>query len=223
MKYSIDLTRRRVLVASLTTVGMTAIFPKMYAQAAQFVVTPAQSRGPFYPLTLPLDKDNDLIQVDGRSGRAMGEITHIGGHVRDEHGRAVRNARVEIWQCDSFGRYRHPGDTRNVPLDTNFQGYGQITTNDDGAYRFRTIKPVAYPGRTPHIHFAISGPGFEPLVTQMYVAGEPFNKKDFILNSIRDPKLRQSLIVPLKPDMEKGEWIGVFDLVLAGDGRYHQT
>jgi protocatechuate 3,4-dioxygenase beta subunit len=109
-----------------------------------------------------------------------------------------------------------------VPLDPHFQGYGQFLTGPDGAYRFRTIKPVPYPGRAPHIHYAVSGRDFEPLITQMYVAGAPENARDPLLNGIPDPRVRQNLIVPveLDPTSARGERIARFDIVLAADGRF---
>ena len=135
--------------------------------------TPRQTTGPFYPYDHALETDADLVQVGGRGTLARGVIAHLGGVVKDHRGRAVPGAVVEIWQCDANGRYHHPRDRRDAPLDENFQGYGRSRTGADGGYRFRTIQPVAYPGRAPHIHFTIRGPGFEPLVTQMYVKGAP--------------------------------------------------
>ena len=135
----------------------------------------------------------------------------------ERSGRPIVNAQVEIWQCDANGRYHHPWDRREAPLDPNFQGYGRFQTGADGAYRFRTIKPVSYPGRAPHIHFAISGHGMEPLVTQMYVAGAPENTRDGLLNRIRDRAARESVIVEFKtqPDVP-GELVARFDIVLDG-------
>lgn len=198
-----------------------ALFAPALPAATGQAPTPRQSTGPFYPATLPLDMDNDLVHVRGKDGLAKGIVTHIVGRVSDERGRAIAGARVEIWQCNAFGRYHHPRDRRNVPVDENFQGYGRSTTGDDGLYRFRTIKPVPYPGRTPHIHFAVSGAGIEGLVTQMYVAGEPLNARDALLNSVRDPDARARLIVALEPvPGARDELSGRFDLVLAADGRF---
>jgi len=218
MPEKINFPRRRLLNAAVA-LGGVALAGNV--TAAEYVLTPRQTRGPFYPRQLPLDKDNDLVTVAGRSGMAQGEITELGGRILDERGRPVRSARVEIWQCDINGRYHHPWDQRDVPLDPNFQGYGQFITGPDGAYRFRTIKPVPYPGRAPHIHFAISGPDFEPLSTQMYVAGAPENARDFLLNNIRDPKARSQVIVPLSAAAEDAaDWVGQFDIILAADGRF---
>lgn len=210
-------TRRAFLGGAGTALALVAA---PLPAAAAYQRTPRQSTGPFYPATLPLDRDNDLVKVQGRTALASGVITHIAGRVIDERGHTINAARVEIWQCNAFGRYHHPRDTRNAPLDENFQGYGRSTTGDDGAYRFRTIRPVPYPGRTPHIHFAIGAPGVEPLVTQMYVAGEPDNARDFLLNSISDAHARATLIVDLVPvPGAADELMGRFDIVLAAAGR----
>jgi protocatechuate 3,4-dioxygenase beta subunit len=223
MTGSSDLTRRRALV--LSALGATLAARPGLARALGLVLTPPQSRGPFYPTDLPLDRDNDLVQVAGRPGLARGEVTNVVGRVLTERGQPVPGARVEIWQCNAYGRYHHPWDGRDVPLDPHFQGYGQFSTGPDGAYRFRTIKPVPYPGRAPHIHYAVSGRDFEPLITQMYVAGAPENARDPLLNGLPDPRARQRLIVPVEPDptAAPGELIARFDIVLAHDGRFSRA
>lgn len=129
------------------------------AALAALTATPQQTTGPFYPIELPLDRDNDLARVTGAAAPAQGQITHVLGRVLDREERPIAGARIEIWQCNAFGRYHHPRDTRDAPLDPGFQGYGETVSAADGGYRFRTIKPVSYPGRTPHIHFAVTAPG----------------------------------------------------------------
>jgi protocatechuate 3,4-dioxygenase beta subunit len=188
---------RRRLIAGLSSLTMLAALPKTVL--AGLVPTPRQSLGPFYPDELPLDSDNDLVQIAGRADLALGEITDLRGRVVDQDGRPVAGALVEIWQCDANGRYLHSRDTRVVPRDPNFQGYGRYTAGDDGRYRFRTIKPVPYPGRAPHIHFAVSAPGREPLVTQMYVQGAPENGRDWLLNGVQEAAAREALIVAFEP------------------------
>jgi len=184
-------------------------------KAAMLPPTPPQTAGPFYPRSFPADSDNDLVQITGRAGIATGTVTYITGRVLDEADRGVSGARVEIWQCDANGRYHYVDDGRSDrPLDENFQGYGQTVTDAAGGYRFRTIRPVPYPGRTPHIHFAVSGPGFQRFVTQMYVAGEPLNERDGVLMGVRDPAARARLMVPLRPAGEPDTLAGTFDIVL---------
>ena len=119
----------------------------------------------------------------------------------DRDGRPVPGARIEIWQCDAFGVYHHPRDPRG-PADPNFQGFGATTAAADGGYRFRTIEPVPYPGRTPHIHFTLTGPGFERLTTQMYLAGQPLNERDGLYQRIADPAARAAVTVALQPAPE---------------------
>jgi protocatechuate 3,4-dioxygenase beta subunit len=212
MSRAINPGRRLVLggLAAIAT-GSSLLRPG----AAALVPTPRQTKGPFYPLTLPLDQDNDLVRVAGEARPALGTVTHVAGRVLDRNGRPVPDARVEIWQCDANGRYHHPGDGNPAPEDNGFQGYGATSTDASGAYRFRTIKPVPYPGRTAHVHFAVSGPAFDPLVTQMYVAGEPGNAEDGILNRI-DPTARDRVIVALAPapEIEPDALKGMFDIVL---------
>jgi protocatechuate 3,4-dioxygenase beta subunit len=204
------LDRRHVLGAmgSLATLAATPA-------TAALLPTPAQTEGPFYPLTLPLDTDNDLVQVAGQAQRAAGTILHLAGRVLDRDGRPVPAARIEIWQCDAFGVYHHSRDRRG-PADPNFQGFGATIATADGAWRFRTIEPVPYPGRTPHIHFKIAGPGFAPLTTQMYVAGQPLNAGDPIYQGIRDPAARTAVTVPLEraPGLEPHALRARFDIVL---------
>jgi protocatechuate 3,4-dioxygenase beta subunit len=138
--------------------------------------------------------------------------------VTDEAGRPVSGVRVEIWQCDAFGHYHHVGRAaeRNDP---NFQGYGMTTTGADGAYRFRTIKPAPYPGRTPHIHFAITGRGIERLTTQMYLKGHPRNDGDFLYSNLGSARARDSVSVRFEPAPRIGPdaVAGNFDIVLGRD------
>jgi protocatechuate 3,4-dioxygenase, beta subunit len=206
---------RRVLLAT-TSMALVGIAVPSLARAA-LVQTPRQTAGPFYPKSLPLHSDNDLVRIVGHDKQADGIITHIFGRVLDGEGKPVPQARIEIWQCDSHGRYHNVDDrSSSRPLDPDFQGYGTTSSGDDGGYRFRTIRPVAYPGRTPHIHFAISPPGGGRLVTQMYVAGESANERDPVLNEIGDPAARARVIVPLEPasQIEAGALAGTFDIVL---------
>jgi protocatechuate 3,4-dioxygenase, beta subunit len=164
--------------------------------AETLLPTPRQTTGPFYPRgpdELPVDDDNDLTRIRGRDGSAEGRHTDLIGRVMDTDGQPLRSARVEIWQCDANGRYHHPRDRRGGPLDENFQGYGHTMTDTDGRYRFRTIRPVPYPGRTPHIHAAVFPAEGESLVTQIYVEGEPRNSGDFLFKSV--PEDRRSRVV----------------------------
>jgi protocatechuate 3,4-dioxygenase beta subunit len=211
--------RRRTLVLAAGGVALTRTGAGA-AQPEPRRATPRQPAGPFFPAELPLDRDNDLTVVRGAPAVARGEITELRGRVLDDRGRPVTGVRVEIWQVNAHGRYHHPADARPVPLDPGFQGYGQFAVGDDGQYRFRTIRPVAYPGRAPHIHLAVSGRGHSRLTTQLYVEGAPENARDFLLGSIRDPELRRSLIVAFVRAPGATELSATFDIVLSSDGRH---
>jgi protocatechuate 3,4-dioxygenase beta subunit len=216
-------TSRRHFLGSFTSgaaalTGAVAFFTTRGAFAEQLLRTPPMTEGPFYPDKLPLDTDNDLIILNDNLTPAVGEITHLTGRILDATGSPVRDATIEIWQCDANEVYHHTADlssTRNR-VDTNFQGFGRFTTGTSGEYYFRTIKPVPYPGRTPHIHFKVKHKGQDKLTTQCYVKGEPQNDRDGIYRSIRDPKQRESITVDFAPVKESriGELAAKFDLVL---------
>ena len=204
--------------AVLAGVGAVLIARPVSALAAgsSLIVTPGQTEGPFYPVSFPADMDADLVRVQGRSTQAMGQVTHVSGRVLDRHGEIVRGAMVEIWQCDARGIYNHPRAPGQGRHDAGFQGYGRTEIDSASRYAFRTIRPVAYPGRTPHIHFKVHVPGVGRLTTQLYVAGEPQNATDGVLNAIRDRGARESVIVRLEDagDIEAGALKGTFDIVL---------
>jgi protocatechuate 3,4-dioxygenase beta subunit len=202
---------------SLATTATAFAFLPIRSLGAGLVPTPRQTAGPFYPQVKPLDSDADLVRVAGQTEPAAGTVTDVLGRVLDPAGKPVADVLVEIWQCDAFGHYHHPLDAarRGGRADPGFQGYGRTVSAADGGYRFRTIRPVAYPGRTPHIHFTVTTPGFS-LTTQMYVAGEALNESDFILSRIRNPAERARVIVPLEPAGagEATSLLGIFDIVL---------
>jgi protocatechuate 3,4-dioxygenase, beta subunit len=201
--------RRRLLL------GGGAALLSLPLGAAQRILTPGQATGPFYPVIPPLHKDNDLTQVDGRPERAAGQISDLYGRVMEVDGRPLRGVRVEIWQCDANGRYRHPRDRQTVDEDPNFQGFGHTITDAEGYYRFRTIRPVPYPGRTPHIHAAVFRDGDSPFVTQIYVAGEPLNEDDFLFRRV-PVHLRPLLEADFQPVEDPvAELAAAFDFVLS--------
>lgn len=207
------LSRRRfcqglVLGAAAYTV------PGAFAQ--ELVRTPSQTDGPFYPDKMPLDTDNDLLVINDGITPAVGTITHFSGRILDAKGNPLRNAVVEIWQVDNHGAYLHPGSDNRDKQDKNFQGFGRFLTGTKGEYYFRTIKPVPYPGRTPHIHVKVKVKGRPNFSTQCYIKGHPGNAKDGILNRISDVKARNSLIVDFTPIKESriGEVAAHFDVVL---------
>ena len=186
------------------------------ALAEALTLTPKQTEGPFYPVDLPLDTDNDLILLNDNLTPALGNVTHLSGRVTDAKGEPIRNALVEIWQVDHHGVYLHKGSNDAAKRDANFQGFGRFMTGSSGEYYFRTIKPIPYPGRTPHIHVAVKMKGREKWTTQCYIKGEPQNEKDGVLRSIKDEKQRASVIVdfvPL-PGVNTGELAARFDIIM---------
>ncbi len=205
---------RRSLVRGLALGAAGLWVPGILAD--ELMRTPHQTEGPFYPNKLPLDTDNDLLVINDVLTPAVGTITWFGGRILDAQGQPIRNALVEIWQCDANGVYLHPGSENGAKRDGNFQGFGRFITSSKGEYGFRTIKPVPYPGRTPHIHMAIKIKGQGKFTTQCYVKGEPQNEKDSVLVAVKDMKARNALIVPFAPlaGSRIGELTATFDVVL---------
>ncbi len=225
MLASILKSRRQILRASLGA-GFLAANAKASA-AAWLPPTPSQPAGPFYAPFKPLSIDNDLVFLPGRPQPADGDILHISGRVRDQSGKNVSGARVEIWQANRYGRYNHPRhENSNLKLDPNFQGFGHDQTDTDGIYRFRTIKPGAYPDsptwlRPPHIHFAVFPPASAPWTTQLYFADEPLNETDFLLQGLptEADRIRVTMTLgPPAPDLEPDSRMGKFDIVLGTPG-----
>jgi protocatechuate 3,4-dioxygenase beta subunit len=209
--------RRAFLVGVSASPILALSYPRGAVAQNQLTTTPRQTEGPYYPTDWSDDADSDLVVVTGENARAMGVVTHVRGRVIDIRGQPIPGAMVEIWQCDARGIYRHPRDERGSRRhDAAFQGRGRSIADSAGHYSFRTIRPVAYPGRTPHIHFRVLAPSRGPLVTQMYVFGEPLNAGDGVLNGIRDRRQRDSVIVRLDPAdaVEPGSLAGTFDIVL---------
>jgi protocatechuate 3,4-dioxygenase beta subunit len=213
MNHDLFRQNRRAFLGTLA-LG-TAAFSVRGAFADELMRTPPQTEGPFYPNKLPLDTDNDLLVVNDAITPAVGEVTHLTGKVLDARGNPVRNALVEIWQCDSKGVYLHTADSGRKERDTNFQGFGRFLTGSTGEYYFRTIKPVPYPGRTPHIHFKIKRGGKELLTTQCYVRGEARNQRDGIFRSL-GAKAQEAVLVEFAPikGSRIGELAANFNLIL---------
>lgn len=213
MNHRLLTSRRAFLSSAALGVGAASFFavPGLFAQ--ELVRTPYQTEGPFYPPRLPLDTDNDLIIVNNSVTPAIGQITHLTGRVLTQNGSPIRNATVEIWQCDGRSVYLAQGPQG---ADPNFQGFGRFTTAANGEYRFRTIKPVPYPGRTPHIHVKVKQGERELLCTQLYINGHAQNRTDGIFRSLRSPLERELLLVDFVPirDSRIGELSARFDIVV---------
>ncbi|HET9977032.1 MAG TPA: protocatechuate 3,4-dioxygenase [Burkholderiaceae bacterium] len=184
--------RRQLVIASL---GAPALLLARHVGAAGRRLTPAQAEGPFYPVALPADSDADLL-ANGALRYTRGQAAWVEGTLTDADGRALAGAAVEIWQCDGEGRYHHPGDGDRA--DRAFQGFGRATVDRDGRWRFRTMRPVAYGGRTPHIHAKVKLGGRELLTTQLYVQGDPGNERDFLWRRL-NAEDRAALTAPFVP------------------------
>jgi protocatechuate 3,4-dioxygenase beta subunit len=205
---------RRHFLRTLALGAAAFYSPGVFAQA--LMETPRQTEGPFYPDTLPLDTDNDLLIVNDGITPAIGDITHLSGRILDRHGDPLRNLVVEIWQVDHHGAYLHSRSGNAARRDANFQGFGRFLTGSTGEYHFRTIKPVPYTGRTPHIHFKIKKGDRELLTTQCYVRGHEQNERDGVLRRIRDARARESVMVEFvpMPGSTIGELTARFDIAL---------
>lgn len=192
-----SLIHRRQVLGALGLASLAYFTPGVMAD--ELTRTPKMTEGPFYPDKLPLDTDNDLLIINDRITPAVGEITHLTGKVLSSTGSPIRNAVVEIWQVDHHGAYLHSGTSNAEKRDKNFQGFGRFVTSSTGEYYFRTIKPVAYPGRTPHIHVMVKIPGQPKFCTQCFIKGEPQNEKDGIIRAIKDKKQVENVVVDFTP------------------------
>lgn len=206
---------RRAFLRQLAWGSSLFAVPGLFAE--QLILTPRQTEGPFYPDQLPLDTDNDLVTVNDSLTPSVGEVTWLSGRLLTATGSPIRNATIEIWQCDHSGVYLHSRSGGDLEKrDRHFQGFGRFVTGSTGEYVFRTIKPVAYPGRTPHIHLAVKIKGKKELVSQCYIKGHPGNARDMVLGGIRDPKQRESVVVDFLPlsGSRANELTARWDLVL---------
>jgi protocatechuate 3,4-dioxygenase beta subunit len=196
------LQRRQALAAIGAVPAAAALAAAPPARAAtRRTPTPTQTLGPFYPRTVaekPREIDADLLNLQGDQVLAQGVPIHLTGRVVDRDDRPVAAALVEIWQCDANAVYHHPAGGAADERDRNFQGYGQTMTEADGSFHFRTIRPVPYPGRTPHIHIRVRARGHDALGTQLYLPDAPDNERDFLYRQL-DAAGRAALALHLKP------------------------
>ncbi len=199
----------------LAAVALAAGVPtaRLGAQPALLVPTPSQTEGPFYPTTMPADRDSDLTRVAGRSAPARGTRLYFGGRVLTRDGRPLAGAIVELWQCDVFGRYHGAGD-EGEPRDDNFQGYGMATADADGRYAFKTIRPVAYGGRPPHLHVKVRASGAPALTTQLYIKGDNTGGDPVLAWAPKGTLERLTMTPAEVRDREAGALAGTFDFVL---------
>lgn len=212
-------SRRELLKKTLIGAGAGVIVAASAAESlAQVCVgmTPAQTEGPFYPISDQLDSDNDLTYVKDKSKAALGNVIFVKGIVSDGECKPVKGALVEIWQACSTGKYNHPGDPNPAALDPNFQYFGRSVTNESGEYLFKTIRPGAYPAasnwiRPAHIHVKVHVLGYEELTTQMYFSDDPYNSTDLILQNL-PPSERNKVIVDFTKETNEQHPVGQFDM-----------
>lgn len=187
--------------------GALASHAGLWAEALE--LTPSQGAGPFYPLwdDIPLGRDNDLVLLHNSDNPAQGTVSHITGTVFDKNEKPVKGALVELWHADSKGVYTYfQGAGPNPQADRHFAGIGQYLTGRNGRYRFRTIEPGLYPGRTRHFHWGITLPGQQRrFTTQTYWHGEPLNNQDGLYRSITNINQREA--VTLKFDSVPGSLV----------------
>ncbi|HEX4233450.1 MAG TPA: intradiol ring-cleavage dioxygenase [Caldimonas sp.] len=216
---NLTVSRRRLvaLAGAVATVGFPAI--------ASARGLPRMTDGPFYPplayRARSVDWDADLTTVRGRAPdgqplpRARGEFLDLRGAVVDGDGHAIDGAEVEIWQCDAFGSYRHPRGAGDR-VDAGFQGFGSTRSDAGGRYRFLTIRPVPYPGRTPHIHVKLRHPGFGELTSQLFVAGELGNAGDVLYRGLDDAERKEVELRLQRPAAgEPVAWLAERDLIVS--------
>ena len=214
------LQSRRRFLWQLGAGGAFFTMSGLFAEA--LTLTPRTTAGPFYPDHLPLDQDNDLIHITNDITPAVGTITNLSGRVLDKDGAPLKNVLVELWQADDMGSYIHSRGAQNGRRDAHFQGYGKFETASDGGWRFRTIKPGLYTGRTRHYHFGVTLPGEKRrFTTQLFLAGEQGNDKDMVLQGIRDAAQRASVIRDFATVPNSKELVTTWDIVMGqtpGDG-----
>jgi protocatechuate 3,4-dioxygenase beta subunit len=212
-RFHIPLSRRKLLKSLLLTTG-GIITGSVYAEA--LLLTPRATEGPYYPDHLPLDQDNDLTMIIGGKAPANGVVTEFGGRLLNVDGKPLQDVVIELWQSDNNGCYIHSrGTQQGKERDPNFQGYGKVETNMKGEYRFRTILPGLYTGRTLHYHIRVKQNEKSMLTTQLFIAGVPQNDRDGILRSMGTEQQRLSIIREFKPvSTGSKELVATWDIVI---------
>lgn len=204
--------KRRNFIKTAVLGSLASVFAtKTHAN----MVTPTDAQGPFYPITPQKDKDADLTHVKGRSGTAKGQIIEIYGQVLDQDMNPIEDVTIDLWQANTFGKYHHPHDDSEAPIDENFQSWAILQSGKQGKFRFKTVMPGAYPlhssdQRTPHIHFKVTKYGYDSLLTQLYFPDQDLNKTDGLYN--RKNKDQQALMTAKKTEIEN---VLQYDIILA--------
>lgn len=213
----LNVSRRQMLRGGAALSAAYFMTPGLFAE--ELLRTPASTEGPFYPDQLPLDKDNDLIIINDSTTPAVGEITNLTGKILLPSGEPAKNVVIEIWQCDANAVYLHSADSgrKQDQQDKNFQGFGRFETNSKGEYRFRTIKPVPYPGRpSPHIHFKVKKGDQDLLTSQLFIDGYAGNQQDGVFRRVGNAEMQKRVSTEFKevPDSDTYQYAANFDIVL---------
>jgi protocatechuate 3,4-dioxygenase, beta subunit len=208
---------KRELAVGLAGVALSACAPARRTEMSA-AITPAQGYGPFYPwLGKPRERDADLTRLEGHAERAKGRVLDLACRVLGKDGRPVTGLAAELWQANAAGRYAHPLDGNDAPLDPNFQGYGVQSVDDEGRFRFLTVQPAPYPAgdfmRAAHIHFRLKGAGLD-FVTVMYFPGDPWFDQDPVFNSEARGGAVFCTLDESAPDLEPGAALCSWDIVL---------
>ncbi len=202
------LTRRALILAAPALLVPGSVY-------AALKLTPGAGEGPFYPVQRPSDDDSDLVRVEGAVREAGGEILHLAGRLLDSSARPIAGLRIEIWQCDANGVYLHPRDRRFASRDSGFQGFGHAVADASGHFAFRTIVPVSYPGRTPHIHVKVRDRQRDLITTQLYREGYPQNPSDFLFRRLStDEQRRVSMAIKPSASPRRPAFETEIDLVI---------
>ena len=216
MENIVPIDRRKFLkVPAIAGLGVVSLAK---AQSLTITPTPAEAEGPFYPVVAQADQDFDLTKTNGKAGEAKGEFIFIEGKILDSNGQVIPKATIDMWQANTFGRYRHPFDRSNNAIDEHFQGWAIIQSGENGGFRFKTVIPGAYDAgqgwtRPPHLHFKVSKTGFLELTTQMYFEGDSLNDKDYLFKSKNDEE-KEAMTAKNTSKTLNGEKVYRYNIVL---------
>lgn len=208
------LSRRSLLAKAALALPVVGLGAGVWAQEKKLTLTPRQTEGPFYPRSKPADTDNDLAVLGDSETLASGDLLQVQGRVLDQRGNGIKGVRVEFWHCDMHGTYHHVG--RGGPSDQHFQGYGEMLTDSEGNYDFRTVKPGIYPGRACHIHFKVFTPEGRNLTSQMYFDTEmEANLRDGIYRRLSEDERKAVTIKTRQKNTGRPSIEGLLNIVVA--------
>jgi len=206
---------RRQFIRNSILLNILGFVPRLISAKTRLNITPSEIAGPFYPLIAQKDKDFDLTRIEGHQNSAIGQVIYITGRIKDSLGNPIEDALIDIWQANAAGRYRSRKDSNGAKLDPDFQGWAMILSGKNGAFKFKTILPGAYPAqpgwlRPPHIHFIVSKSRYHKLTTQMYFEDQELNQVDLLLK--QKTTGQQKLMIAKKSLSKNNEYY--YDIIL---------